>query len=162
MSFDIRQGKTHKDNLITRVEGRSIEREMSLMRVQERMDRERAIKEASDVVPNLEFWCDSCRKDFIGYGYKQERKMPYPTARAETIGFWYGYCPQLHRAIRRITDKNGDPYYRKSQLVLRQAQDFGDDIMSVRDPRFALRYPKEYERYMTDNGEHQGHYKLTG
>ena len=152
--MDIRHGKTHKDKLKTRVEGRGLEREMITLRVKERMERERMITEAQDIVPNLEFWCDTCKKDFIGFGYKQKRVLPLPPQHATTIGFWYGHCPVfLHRCIRRITDKEYDTYYAKSELVLAQAKMFADDLMGPDDPRFALRYPKEYERYITDNGE---------
>lgn len=144
------RSRSHKDRLGTRVEGRRLEREMQLLRVKERMERERAVKEALDIVPNLEFFCHECEQDFIGYGFKQKRVLDGN----ETIGFWYGYCPNLHRSIRRITDKRFDSYYRESPMVLRQALDFADDLMSPNDPRFALRYPKAYERYMTDNGHY--------
>lgn len=145
------RNSTRKDQLGTRVEGRFLEREMAVLRVKARMERERMVKDALEVVPNLEFWCSACRKDFVGYGYKQTRKLPGNTL----IAFWYGHCPKLHRSMRRITDKHNDPYYRESELVLRQALQFSDDLMGPDDPRFALRYPQAYERWQTDNGEYQ-------
>jgi hypothetical protein len=148
---DFRFGPDKKDRLRTRVDGRRLEREMTLMRVYERQDRERAIKEALDIVPNLEFWCDKCSKDFIGQGYKV--RLVLPVKDKTPIGYWYGYCPQRHYAVRRITDKSYDPYYLKSKMVLAQAIQYADDLLTPDDPRFALRYPKEYERYITDNGE---------
>lgn len=143
--------RNQKDRLKDRVEGRGLEREMTLMRVKERMERDRAISDAKDMVPNLEFWCRTCKRDFVGFGFKQVRVMPLKDR--TRIAFYYGHCPQLHRCIRRITDKLADPYYRESFIVLRQAIDFADDLMTPNDPRFALRYPKEYERFVTDNGE---------
>lgn len=143
--------RTRKDLLGMRVEGRSLEREMLLFKAKGRMERERAIADALAFVPNLEFWCRTCKKDFVGAGYKESRMLPVEDR--TKIGWWYGYCPKRHRAIRRITDRQFDPYYRESFLVLRQAIDFADDLMGPNDPRFAVRYPKEYERYMTDNGE---------
>lgn len=87
------------------------------------------------------FWCASCRRDFNAVGTKQVRL--YDT---EPIG-WYGaLCPNGHVAIRRITDKMGDPYFYQSDYIKRQQAEHADDFLLPSDPRFKHVYPVQWAR----------------
>jgi hypothetical protein len=88
-----------------------------------------------------DFWCKVCQKDCSGTGYRQVQthRERYPTA-------WFvGYCPVGHKVIRRITDKNTDPYYDLSFMVKRMRYDMRDDLLTPEDPRFKVLYPKKWE-----------------
>jgi hypothetical protein len=64
---------------------------------------------------------------------------------------WYtGYCPNGHRMIRRITDKDSDPYYFMSDILKRQRYDLRDMLLTPDDPRFKELYPEQYKQL---NGE---------
>ena len=103
-------------------------------------DRVRAIMEAPRFT-QTDFWCDKCKKDCSGLGYRQVNtfRERLPTA-------WFtGFCPIGHRLIRRITDKDSDPYYDRSLIVQRSRYEMADDLMTPDDPRFKVLYPKQYD-----------------
>lgn len=88
-----------------------------------------------------DFWCDDCKRDCSGTGYRQ-----VCTIREWAPTAWFiGYCPKGHRMIRRITDKNTDPYYDLSDMVKRHRYEMRDAFLSPDDPRFKLLYPLQWE-----------------
>ena len=97
-----------------------------------------------------DFWCNICKRDCTGTGVKQVRTLPnrLPVA-------WYlGVCPLGHRMIRRITDKDTDPYYWQSLVLWRQRAEMADMLLTPDDPRFKELYPKQYEE-LTKNAHAQ-------
>jgi hypothetical protein len=107
----------------------------------ERADTVRIIREAF-AHTRMGFWCDKCRHDFEGIAHKEIREpsdaLPYA---------WYvGHCPKKHEAIRRITEKQGDPYYRKSQVVRAQRLEMADAMLTPDHPRFRMVYPEQWRK----------------
>ena len=97
------------------------------------------------------FWCTECRRDFEAIGMKQVRSRDtFPIA-------WYGaLCPSGHLAIRRITDKINDPYYRDSLDMRRQQAEHADDFMLPSDPRFKYKYPVQWKRIQDEQAQRDG------
>ena len=136
-------------------------RNRTIKRLKERYDRVRAEKEAKvekerpfrERVASIfeaprfvvtDFFCPVCKKDCVGTGYRQVCTIrPWaPTA-------WFmGICPKGHRMIRRITDKNTDPYYDLSPMVARQRWELRDAFLTPDDPRFKELYPEQWEKLM--------------
>ena len=88
-----------------------------------------------------DFWCATCQRDCQGTGYRQVSTIRerWPTA-------WFvGYCPTGHKVLRRITDKNTDPYYDSSYMVKRMRFTLRDDLLTPEDPRFKVLYPRQWE-----------------
>ncbi len=104
------------------------------------VDRLNEIKEAPRTTKS-DFFCMTCKKDFSGIAFKQVSAIRpmLPTA-------WFvGKCPKGHRTLRRITDKNSDPYYDMSLMVARQRADMADAFLDPSDPRFKILYPRQWE-----------------
>lgn len=134
-----RAGKVPHKRLIARYEARRKERAAKEAKERPFKDRVRAIMEAPRFVIT-DFWCDHCRKDVSGTGFRQVCviREHAPTA-------WFvSLCPKGHRLVRRITDKDTDPYYSRSMLVARQRYDLRDDLLTPDDPRFKILYPKQW------------------
>ena len=94
-----------------------------------------------------DFWCDVCKKDCTGMGHRQ-----VSTLRAWAPTAWFvGQCPKGHKIVRRITDKNTDPYYDKSVMVKRHRWDMRDDFITPDNPRFKQLYPDKYKELMEKN-----------
>lgn len=96
----------------------------------------------------MDFWCDDCKRDCSGTGYRQvyTQRLKAPTA-------WYtGFCPYNHKMIRRITDKLSDPYYELSYMVRRQRYDLADDMMTPDNPLFKDRYPDQWKELYGKKG----------
>ena len=117
-------------------------------------ERERPFKERLHVIfssPRFiitDFWCDICRRDCTGTGFRQ-----VCTIRPQLPTAWFmGFCPEGHKMIRRITDKGSDPYYDRSLLVQRQRYELSDALLTPDDPRFKVVYPKQWEELMKKNG----------
>jgi hypothetical protein len=95
-----------------------------------------------------DFYCPVCKQDVSGTGFRQvcTIRQNYPTA-------WYvSFCPSHHKIIRRITDKDTDPYYELSPLVKRQRYELRDDLLDPTDPRFKVLYPEQFAK-LFPNGE---------
>lgn len=104
-------------------------------------ERVRAIIDAPRFVVT-DFFCHVCKKDCVGTGYRQ-----VCTIREKAPTAWYmGICPNNHRMIRRITDKDTDPYYDRSPLVARQRYELRDAVLQPNDPRFKELYPEAYKK----------------
>lgn len=133
-----------------RVEARRAERERYDAIEKDRTERQRLYDTAFDSTP-MQFWCDTCEADFETIGHKTCRtRLDLNTGRSTVIhpiqAYYFGYCPAKHRAIRRITDKEGDPYYRKSLMLRRQRIDMADAMLQPHDPRFRIVYPQAWKR----------------
>ena len=88
-----------------------------------------------------DFWCDTCKRDCTGTGYRRVCTVREwgPTA-------WFvGYCPEGHKMLRWITDKDSDPYYYRSELLQRQRLEMMDDFITPDDPRFKILYPEKWK-----------------
>lgn len=106
-------------------------------------DRVKAIMDAPRFTI-MDFWCNRCKKDCTGTGYRQTciLRPRLPTA-------WFvGFCPVGHKVIRRITDKETDPYYDSSFMIMRMRHEMRDDLLTPDDPRFKELYPKKWEELM--------------
>lgn len=93
------------------------------------------------------FWCNECASDFMGIGTKVVRKLKGRLP----IAWYVTFCPQHHKCIRRITDRNNDPYFAKSFIVKRDRQRYKDDLLTPQDARFWLLYGHKhgFEHYKT-------------
>jgi len=107
------------------------------------VDRVEVIMSAPRVI-TTDFWCNKCRRDCTGLGHRQvslvQDNWPY--------AWFVGLCPEGHKLIRRITDKDSDPYYMLSRLVQRQRAEYADATLTPDDPRFKEIYPRQWEELM--------------
>jgi hypothetical protein len=113
-------------------------------------DRLSVIFESAKFV-NTDFWCNECKRDCSGTGFRQVCTVneQWPTA-------WYtGYCPLGHKMIRRITDKGSDPYYEMSLMIQRQRYELRDAMLDPSDPRFKVVYPKQWEELVKKAKEYE-------
>jgi hypothetical protein len=142
--------KIKKDRLrrlVARYEKRVHERRMREERERPFKERVQAIFEAPRYVIT-DFYCRQCNKDVSGTAFRQvcTMRQNLPTA-------WFvSICPKGHRIVRRITDKDSDPYYDLSPLVARQRFEMRDDLLDPSDPRFKILYPAQYAK-LFPNGE---------
>lgn len=134
------------DILRKRIEAKREERARYEALEKERRDRERVVREAYDHTP-MQFWCDECERDYETIGHKVvQEENRFHLLRA----YYVGICPASHRNIRRITDKQGDPYYHKSIMLRRQRIDMADAMLQPHDPRFRVVYPDAWRRIEAD------------
>jgi hypothetical protein len=141
-------------------------RKSLIQRLKDRYDRaeaERAIKaelerpfrervEAIFTAPRYcttDFWCNTCKRDCSGTGYRQ-----VCTVREKLPTAWFvGYCPKGHKMVRRITDKDTDPFYDFSEMIQRHRYEMKDAFLTPDDPRFKLLYPLQYKELMKKQTE---------
>ena len=106
------------------------------------------------------FYCQKCERDFeaparkhLQYGYDLTNDNPYLLK--PIIAFYIGYCPKQHECRRDITDKWRDPYYRDSKLLKRMRIEHADDLLQPSDPRFKVKYPKQWEELQRKKEEYE-------
>lgn len=93
---------------------------------------------------NTDFWCDVCKRDCSGTGYRQ-----VCTVREWAPTAWYvANCPKGHKMLRRITDKDSDPFYERSEMVQRHRYELRDAFLTPADPRFKEVYPEKWAELM--------------
>lgn len=96
-----------------------------------------------------EFWCNTCKKDFDGSGFKQVRVPP----QGAWFAYYVGRCTQGHQALRYITDKLLDPYFRRSKRIKIQQGRYSDEMLQPWQPRFRQIYPQQYAKlYLNEQG----------
>ncbi len=128
-------------NLRQRIDARRAEREREKDRTQAYRDRMRMIAEAPDDA-RTGFWCDECGRDVVALAAKVCQRMKTQEPRA----FYVAACPRGHRLIRRITDKQFDPYYHQSTIMRRERVERADDMLQPHDPRFRIVYPEVWKK----------------
>lgn len=129
------------ERLKRRVDASREERERYARLNEEKRDREKMIRDAFPRT-RMGFWCEKCAQDFEGVAYKEVSQVFVDPPCA-----WYvGFCPKNHKAIRRITDKAGDPYYRQSALIRRQRIELADAMLTPDNPRFRVVYPAQWRK----------------
>ena len=80
------------------------------------------------------FWCDICEEDFESPGHETGNRY----------GKWFvGTDPKGHRAIRYITEKHLDPYFRKFRNLREQRVHYRKDLLQPGQKGFAMTYPKQ-------------------
>lgn len=123
------------DKLKKRIENNREERAAYQRMYDVLQERIREITDAKQVL-RMSFWCFDCKADVNGRGYKiirkQRGKLP--------VAWWVGFCPVRHKLIRRITEKQNDPYYTHSFIVRRDRGRYSDDLLTPNDNRFWLLY----------------------
>lgn len=130
----------HVEELGKRVERRHDERQRIKIREEEHCDHLRAITDALDNYVSS-FWCAKCKKDFDA----QARKR-IGMAGVWPVAWYVARCKCGTQAIRRITDKRKDPYYRNSYLIKYSRVKDYNDMLHPHDPMFKLVYPKKWEQ----------------
>lgn len=125
------------ERLKNRVERRHEERKRIKERESQLYDRINTIKSTAEFVHSTGYYCNSCHRDVEARGHKVVYKE---------YAWYKGKCVCGAILIRRITDKSSDPYYRKSQVVLRQSERSKLDLISPDDPLFQVIYPKQWEK----------------
>ena len=81
------------------------------------------------------FWCDRCELDFEAPGYRTGYSLQ---GGAE----WFvGFDPRGHKAIRYITEKHLDPYFRKSRNLKEQRVHYRKDLLQPGQRGFKQTYP---------------------
>ena len=104
------------------------------------LDRMEAIKTAPAYIVT-DFFCSVCKRDCQAAAVKQ-----VSTQRELHTAWFTGYCPKGHKLIRRITDKESDPYYSLSMVMKRQRWEMRDAMLTPEDPRFKKLYPKQWKK----------------
>jgi len=128
------------EKLIERIKENRDMRERVRRREKDAQERESTIRDALPEV-KADFWCDGCKKDFTSTGRKV---ASYVTG--VPVAWYTARCKCGRKAIRRITDKSRDPYYKKSFLIRFQRVRNYNDMLSPADDLFKIIYPKEYAR----------------
>lgn len=118
-----------------RIDGNREERRRYEKMYEDLADRVREIGDAKERLMTA-FWCDTCEADFNGIGYKVVVKQPAKLP----IAWYVGYCPELHKCVKRITEKVNDKYYLKSYIVRRDRARYADDLLTPDDHKFWLLY----------------------
>ena len=91
------------------------------------------------------FWCDECKRDFEAEGFA------FGNTAGGTENRWYeGRCPKKHKAIRYITEKHLDPYFRKSEMLREMRMRFSKDLLQPGDPGFDKYYPEAKKKLEED------------
>lgn len=110
----------------------------------EKKRQEANITEINDVPDEqlTAFWCNKCKKDFECMGNKT---IQTDWSNGDVIGFFVGYCPKGHRAIKRITDKTNDPYYNQSLKVRIDRIEQKDDMLTPDDFGFRTLYGNPFD-----------------
>jgi hypothetical protein len=124
----------------------------------QRGERDRIIDDAAPFAVT-EFYCPR-HGDFKADAYKVVQRDP--TVQGQRIAFyrpipsrralfWNGGEPHwgvpCKQAIRRITDKQFDPYYRDSEQLAKERIDHADDFLQPGDPRFNQLYGDPLKPY---------------
>ena len=141
-----------KKNLIQRLKDRYDDAEASRLLQEELARPFNERMEAIFTAPRYcttDFWCNICKRDCSGTGYRQVCTVRHtlPTA-------WFvGYCPLGHKMLRRITDKDTDPFYDFSEMIQRQRYELQDAFLTPDDPRFRVLYPKQYKELIKKKDE---------
>ena len=150
-----------KSKQLTKAEEKALKKkledryEMLTKKRAERMERERPLRERADLIfsaPRVimtDFWCDVCKEDCSGVGFRQV-SMVRPLL---PVAWFEGTCPVGHKLLRYITDKEVDPYYEQSMLLQQQRWEMQDDFLTPDNPRFKELYPRQYEELMKKKKE---------
>lgn len=101
-------------------------------------ERDKLINSASQTLPNCNFFCLTCSKDFVATGVKCVESDW--TDASQRIAYYKGKCPQGHKAIRRITDKQLDPYFIKSNQLKRERINHKRALLQKNDYGFRVLY----------------------
>lgn len=128
------------NNFIKRIEENRDLRARIRRREEEYNSRVKMVRESGERM-TIDFWCDRCKKDFTGMGYKREGWVhDYPTA-------WYvTKCVCGKSCMRRITDKSKDMYYYKSfKIRFQRVRDY-NDMLTPADDLFKIIYPHEFRK----------------
>lgn len=112
--------------LITTQDKRALEREQSRTRKQSYEERNEDIKKAPWKETKA-FYCESCRKDFIGEAIKQVEADWSNTS--QSIAFYKTKCFCGKWAMRHITDIHQDRYFAKSKIIAAHRMKHAMDIL---------------------------------
>ncbi len=127
--------------LASRVESNRAQRARDKDRGQECRDRLRMINDAPHEA-RTGFWCVECARDVVAWAGKITQRMDTQRPRA----YYQAFCPKQHRLIRRITDKQWDPYYHQSRIMRMERARQADDMLQPDDPRFRQVYPEVWKK----------------
>ncbi len=127
---------------------------------QDTKDRIRVIRE-SPRIKDEDFWCRPCGRDFTARAYRHINwafnvDLGVAEAPKQWRAWYEAECPKGHMAVRRITDKANDPYYALSEMQRRNARIHADDFMTPEDPRFRVKYPQQYAKYLEGRAKNGG------
>lgn len=130
----------HIEHLIETQQKRSEDRQYHKDRIAALEEREKLIADAKRIV-HTDFHCSRCRKDFtanailqveIDWANETQRIAFYKTKHRE-CGNW---------CIRLVTDKASDAFWVRSRRVVRERQDFHNDLVQPHETGFNLLYGK--------------------
>ncbi len=95
----------------------------------------------------ISFWCETCEKDF---------DAPANIKRALGNEYFVAQCPdKKHEAVRFITGKTCDPYFRRSKKQKRQRMELEKDLIQPGQYGFETYYKKEYDKIETAREAHE-------
>lgn len=115
----------HIQELIHAQERRRDDRVAAQNRAKSRAERDELIADAK-VFEVKDFWCDTCKEDFVAQAVKQVEEDWYADQR---ISFYKTKCWKGHWCIRLVTDKQADGFYYKSKLMaLDRGNHFADTV----------------------------------
>ena len=98
------------------------------------MKRQQTITKAPDI-KLVEFYCNKCRKDFEGVGFKDTFEVD-----GVPCGRYMGKCKKKHKVIRFITDTQADPYFLESKKVWAERKENEVDLIQKSDVRYKKIY----------------------
>lgn len=129
----------HIRELIDRQEARTMDRQRHIDREKSLAERDSVIADAKPV-DRREFFCQRCKKDFIGVARLQVEEDWNGTN--QRIAFYKTKCFASHWCVRLVTDRHRDPYWRMSELVRADRANHAADLLQPFEEGYNLLYGK--------------------
>lgn len=135
--------KSKIERLAERVQKRGEQREMVEEAEKKRTARDREIDKAPSILRTT-FYCGRCDRDFDANGYKCVRDDW--TVKGQRLAFYKGQCPCGNWRQRRITDREGDPYFKESSMVKKQRKMHATDMLQPGQFGFKTKYGDPFKK----------------
>lgn len=108
------------------------------------MPNARMEEDTPDRLKRFDFWCSVCQEDFEASCHKTRHRLG-----GDWIAVWRARCPWCEEGcLRHITHKDEDPYYRRSDKVRRQRNQYAAEMLQAEDFGFKTHYGQPYPEFI--------------
>lgn len=129
----------HIRELIEGQERRSADRTRAQQKAKSAMERDMLIAD-SKLFDTKDFWCDTCKEDFVAQAVKQIEEDWNADQR---ISFYKTKCWKGHWCIRLVTDRHRDAFFYKSRLVALDRGNHFADLVQPFETGYNMLYGKK-------------------
>lgn len=130
----------HIRELIERQETRTEDRNRHREKEKERAERDKLIEDSQKYGP-VDFYCDHCAVDFIALSHKETHTDWTNTD--QRIAYYRTVHDCGNWCMRRITDRNGDPYWFDSLKVATDRGTYSNALIQSFETDYNLLYGKK-------------------